>query len=216
MGWLASAALPTTRGKRRKNKKMKRLMIAAVAVCAAAMTQAASISWTSNNMSLTDAGGVAQGGQLTGYTLVLVNLGSTIDWDKATVIPSVASATSEKTTFSFNTSTGSKRGRVNGQVNFSYASGADNNFIDNGDYLALMFQDSEGNLSKLTYTATGAEVGNEAVFHVSGLSNNQSSIPATDAKIGLTGNFTAAVPEPTSALLMLLGVAGLAIRRRRA
>ncbi|MCR5413849.1 MAG: PEP-CTERM sorting domain-containing protein, partial [Kiritimatiellae bacterium] len=31
------------------------------------------------------------------------------------------------------------------------------------------------------------------------------------------GNFkTAAVPEPTSGLLMLLGVAGLALRRRRA
>ena len=30
------------------------------------------------------------------------------------------------------------------------------------------------------------------------------------------GNFTADVPEPTSSLLMLLGVAGLALRRRRA
>ena len=69
--------------------------------------------------------------------------------------------------------------------------------------------------SKLTYTATGKEVGDEAVYLVNGISSNSSSL--TSKTIGLTGNFTAAsVPEPTSALLMLLGVAGLALRRRRA
>ena len=103
------------------------------------------------------------------------------------------------------------------RVNFTYTSGAGSNLIENGDYLALMFQDADGNLSKLTYTASGNEVGNEAVWKVDGLLNDTSSISANTASIGLTGNFTAAsVPEPTSALLMLLGVAGLALRRRRA
>ena len=193
---------------------MKKLMIAAVAVCAAAMTQAAAVNWSSNNMSLTDAAGAAQGGQLSGYTLVLVNLGQTIHWDNATVIP--VGSVSETTTMTINTATSSKRGRVTGKVSFAYTKG-EKNLIENGDYLALMFQDGDGNLSKLTYTATGKEVGDEAVVLVAGLDNNSSSIPAANGAIGLTGNFTAAsVPEPTSALLMLLGVAGLALRRRRA
>ena len=52
--------------------------------------------------------------------------------------------------------------------------------------------------------------------------NNQESAPATPYSTtaatilgGTSANF-AAVPEPTSGLLMLLGVAGLALRRRRA
>ena len=53
--------------------------------------------------------------------------------------------------------------------------------------------------------------------------NNQESSPgafnsvnaATILSSGTSANF-AAVPEPTSGLLMLLGVAGLALRRRRA
>ena len=189
-------------------------MIATVAVCAAAMIQAAQVNWTSNNMSLTDAAGVAQGGQLDGYTLVLVNLGDTLNWNNAVEVPLGAT---EGSTLSINTATSSKRGRITGTANFAYTAGSGNNLIENGDYLALMFKDSDGNLSKLTYTATGAEVGDEAVYLVSGLANNQSAIPATTAKIGLSGNFTAqSVPEPTSALLMLLGVAGLALRRRRA
>ena len=192
---------------------MKKLMIAAFAAAFAVAAQAASISWASNNKSLTDASGAAVGGQLSGYTLVLVNLGTSINWDNATVIPT--GSTSETTTLTINTATSSKRGRVTGKINFAYdASNTDSNLVNNNDYIALMFVDGDNKLNKLVYSS-GDEVGDEAVWKVSGLVNNASTIGASTAVIGLTGNFTAA-PEPTSGLLMLLGMAGLALRRRRA
>ena len=188
-------------------------MIAAFAAAFAVAAQAAAINWAANNKSLTDDKGAAVGAQLTGYTLVLVNLGSTINWDNATVIPTGSS--SGQTTVAINSATSSKRGRVTGRLTFAYdASDTDSNLVNNGDYIALMFVDGDNKLSKLVYSS-GDEVGNEAVWKVAGLLDNTTSIAASTAIIGLTGNFTAA-PEPTSGLLMLLGMAGLALRRRRA
>ena len=47
-------------------------------------------------------------------------------------------------------------------------------------------------------------------------SNNESRTALKQATDGYTGGGWYAVPEPTSGLLMLLGMAGLALRRRRA
>ena len=188
---------------------MKKLMTAAAIVCSAVLVQAASISWTSNNMQFCDSNGTPTT-TMTGGQIVLVTLGSTLDWDNATEIATAASGLNT-TTLALNTGTGAKTGRVSGKVSFDYT-GAGTDFINNGDYLALMWKDdSTSALSKLVYVSGGADA--EAYYQVSGLANNASSL--TGKAINFTGNFQG-VPEPTSGLLMLLGMAGLALRRRRA
>ena len=193
---------------------MKKLIIAAAIVCAAAVSQAASIGWTTNNKSLTDAEGNLLRSATALENIVLVNLGSTADFSSVTasqIIPtSTDTSVSPRTTMNINTATTSKGGRITGTVTFTY-NGNEFDVIKNGDYLALMFYDGK-DFAQLKYSSDNSDV--SATYKVSGLANNASTVAG--AAIGMTGNFYGAVPEPTSALLLVLGMAGLALKRKRA
>ena len=182
-------------------------MIAAAIVCAAVMAQAScAISWNSNGKQFVNP---TTGAAMTSVDgLVLVVMSTATDWANAKAID-VGDAVG-KTTLTIS------GGRVSGKVQFDWADGSASNLIDNGDYLALMYND-KGTLKQLQYyQADGKGAMVDATYGaISGIENN--SYAKSGAKISMSGNFTtAAVPEPTSALLMLLGVAGLALKRRRA
>ena len=182
--------------------------MAVAIVCAAAMTQAASIMWNSNTYRLTDAAG-NNITSLSKGSLALVVMTSATDWKNAVDVSGLTGVSEDAISISTKAST---KGQVSGALGFTYDSTGK---LVNGNYLALMFKDSAG-LHQLMYTSgddAGEEVG--AVWQISGISKDSDSV--SDAKIGMTGNFTAeSVPEPTSAMLLLLGMAGLALKRKRA
>ena len=189
---------------------MKKIMIALAVAAMAVASQAAQISWGSGTYAFCNSEGNPTATLPSGSALVLCNLGQTFDYANAVAIPTQAS---EGTTVTINTAA-SRLGRISGVLQFTYGDGV-NDLVKNGDYLALMVQDAEG-LHALQYT-DGTTVGAEAAVLVSGIVNNSSSMTSAQGKMGFTGNFMAeSVSEPTSGLLMLLGMAGLALRSRRA
>ena len=198
---------------------MKKLMIALAAVACATAVQAAAFSWSTTNKFTDSEGNVittADGytSALNGGSIVLVKLaalteGPGYDWANATVVAG-QTAPSIKTT-----SPASTKGRLSANFSFTYDDETPaNNPIKTGDILGVMFKDSAGNLSQLVYASDMTTTVND-VYEVSGLTSDTWSGAGFTYATG--GNFTAAaVPEPTSGLLMLLGMAGLALRRRRA
>ena len=194
---------------------MKKLMIAAAIVCAAVASQAAQVTWSTGTSGFwSDATGAVQGSVPSGGELVLVLMKGGLDWDHYTVIPTSASVANNKTTLAVTSKAGTTFGQVKGVVKFNYESGSEN-FIENGDVLALMFKDTTtGDISQLVYAGTDPAQAAATYLTVSGLSLNSSG---PTISMSPTANFTsAAVPEPTSAMLLVLGLGALALRRRRA
>ena len=182
---------------------MKKLMIAAAIVCAAAMSQAASIMWSSSKNYVTKDGTVQTAATADAGKFVLCYLGNgTADWDNAKVV--------NEGTVAYSTAMG---GTAKATGTFSWTYGAADTPI-NGDIFGVMFQDTNGNLSQLV-TPGDSPTPIAVEFAISGMTDN---LYAGTMVFSPTSNYTvaSAVPEPTSGLLLLLGVAGMALRRRRA
>ena len=173
-------------------------MIAAFAVAVAAVAQAASITWGASSYNyITKAGVIQTAATALEGDFVLAYLGTgTADWSSATVA-NVGSV-------SYGTVKGNAYAKATGSYSWTY--GADGT-PSNGDIFGVMFKDSEGDLYQLEY-ADGSKV--TETITISGMGNNTFSNNFTFA----TANYTA-VPEPTSGLMLLLGVAGLALRRKQ-
>ena len=96
--------------------------------------------------------------------------------------------------------------------NFEFATIWDNTGKDVNGYYAILTLNDEGDKA--------------AYMYMGDVSNTTATSPmqdklynagwADDSKTLTSGGYTVSVPEPTSGLLMLLGFAGLALRRRRA
>ena len=185
------------------------MIIAAVALCAA-YANAASFLWKTTASLTTDGSAVATSTAMNGGTFALVYLGddaSNLNWGAAkdnvvdTATPNFVSSMGKTTALTSKTFT------------FDMAD------YGNGDIFSVVFKDKSGNLY---YLQEGASGNMSPTYTISGLDNDNSQLAnfnfASSAFSISTAPSAAVanVPEPTSALLLVLGMAGLALRRKRA
>ena len=186
---------------------MNKLMIAAAMVCAAAFAQAACIDWSVANSAWKDASG---NNPASGSLVYLINGDTALDTIAAAV---KAGTVASQDWYYGSAATDNTKGRIS------------ENKVDAGSKLTI---GQEYNFSalmvdgdKYMVSATAAQVaykdGEEAMvvaFSSGLLGANAQTYNASTAANGWAA--TTAAPEPTSAMLLLLGVAGLALKRKRA
>ncbi len=197
---------------------MKKIMIAAAIMCAAMASEAATVSWTLSGLKGTDGNALSSG-----YAYTFCTKG-----DYATTVAALTAALTAESVVDAT----SFQSALGGFTSLSSLSGAVNSGAFSVSGVDLASAGVPGNQSGTRLfalvldTSTITDESNWYITGTTGSVKTPSATSSLNASFSLTdtGSATASnwhavsssVPEPTSGLLMLLGVAGLALRRRKA
>ena len=193
-----------------KGRKMKKLVIAATIVFAAVASQAATVKWvTANNLTGVDTSGVGDNGVYSAGGSALKN-NSTITFSlfiyeagTDTLVDSVTDQTVKYATGKQTVSSTWKDNAVALGTTYDYR------LIVTGTQADLQALGLSGD-----YDYSAAMISGETSGTFTTLASGTTTLTADIANWTVSGIAAADVPEPTSGLLVLLGVAGLALRRR--
>ena len=182
---------------------MKKLMIAAAIVCAAVVSQAASADWTVgsmydwNDINLPEPTYAYANGYATYFVVATDTFG--VDEMKAALADG-----------DFSWMTTQKVGTPTAPMAAGAASGVMDGFGNSETIkaFAVVFNNADYKLADYAYVT---DIGTGATG-----SEGQAATISIDATDSYDPSGWTAVPEPTSGLLLLLGVAGLALKRKRA
>lgn len=189
---------------------MKKLMIACVAVAMATVAQAASINWSITNVySPSDSTAKVATGSMSAWLFVTAN--STDVTVKTTTLAAVQAVLDS--------------GDLTGLADLAAAHGTNASAGNFGGASGLPTTFSSGSLSAIAVIVDSTDLATASNYFLAGNGTEKTATftSATGIKTlgwGSQASITqaaggwAAVPEPTSGLLLLLGMAGLALKRK--
>ena len=192
---------------------MKKLIIAAAVACVAALTQAATVSWSISGLK-DSTGNLMSSGAAYVFCTKGANAKSVADVTAA--LAAITSADDLKTYLADNSLSALKGTISSGGTNVSgvdlASSGVPAATSSVKIFAVIVDDDTFGDNVKYVITAASGNVKTPAAS----TSNNAGFTLDGATPTANPSNWTAAAPEPTSGLLLLLGVAGLALKRKRA
>jgi hypothetical protein len=190
---------------KKKDKTMKKMMIAMVAVALATVANAASVTWGSGTIYLAN-GDKAGKSAVTGY-LFLVDAATYATYSSMTDGKALSDAIYSAYGKDIATADASKSTTAKGIANIADPTAYSNGSTAYGVILYVEGDNYMGNFATYTFESDlDGEVGALSTTIGGDIAGGTNA----------TAWSTAAVPEPTSGLLLLLGMAGLALRRKSA